>query len=224
MKALTPLTLATALLFAPACDDEAASGGGDAAVVADSAAPGPDTGSSTTTDAGAPADVAAGETAPGAGDAAPTGDAFTTSSGAWVVYEVPDAGTPAMGIMGSAAAYALAGDKTRVVLSVTGLAASTTYGAHVHKLACTEMMAGGHYQNMPPPATVDASASDPMYGNSMNEIWLDFTTDAAGKGMADTTVGFRVRAGEAKAIVVHKMMTAMGGLAGPKLACLPIAF
>jgi Cu-Zn family superoxide dismutase len=58
----------------------------------------------------------------------------------------------------------------------------------------------------------------------MNEIWLDFMTDAAGKGMADRTVDFKVRPGEAKAIVVHAMMTQTGGIAGTKLACLNIAF
>jgi Cu-Zn family superoxide dismutase len=47
----------------------------------------------------------------------------------------------------------------------------------------------------------------------MNEIWLDFTTDAAGKGMADRTVDFKVRPGEAKAIVIHAMMTGSGGVA-----------
>src|SRR5688572_23298812 len=129
MKALTPLTLATALLFAPACDDEDAAPAADAAAMtSDSGSPSADTGGSTP-DAGAAADVAAGETGSSAGDGGATGDAFTSSSGAWTVYEQADAGTnAAMGIMGSAAAYLLDGGKTKVVLTVTGLAASTTYG------------------------------------------------------------------------------------------------
>jgi Cu-Zn family superoxide dismutase len=85
------------------------------------------------------------------------------------------------------------------------------------------MAAGGHYQDKPA-AAADAAATDPMFGNPMNEVWLDFTTDAAGKGMSERTVDFRIRPGEAKAIVVHAMMTGAGGVAGTKLACLPIAF
>src|SRR5688572_26341310 len=102
MKAFTPLTLAIALLFAPACDDEDAAPGADAAVPgADTGAPSGDTGG-LLPDAGATADVAAGETAPSAGDAGATGD--VSSSGAWTVYDVPDAGLLAMGIMGTAEA------------------------------------------------------------------------------------------------------------------------
>jgi Cu-Zn family superoxide dismutase len=180
-----------------------------------------DTGSTT-------ADTAAttGDTASTTGDTASTsnGDADITSSGAWVVYDLGDAGAnSASGIMGSARASRNDTGGTKVTLSVTGLAPNTTYGSHVHKLACAEMMAGGHYQDKPA-AAFDAAATDPAYGNVMNEIWLDFTTDAAGKGMAERTVLFSVRPGEAKAIVVHAMMTADGGVAGSKLACLPIAF
>lgn len=214
MKALTPLTLATALLFAPACDDEDAAPPDGSAMAGDAGAP--------TDGGGSTADVAAGDTAPTTGDGGATGDAFTSSSGAWVVFDVPDAGPLAMGIMGSAEAFALDGGKTKVVLTVSGLMPNTEYGAHVHKLACADMMAGGHYQNMPP--TPDAAATDPMFGNATNEIWLDFKTDLGGKAIKETTVDFRVRTGEAKAIVVHKMTTGPGGLAGPKLACLNIAF
>jgi Cu-Zn family superoxide dismutase len=85
------------------------------------------------------------------------------------------------------------------------------------------MLAGGHYQDKPA-AAADAAATDPAFGNPMNEVWLDFTTDAAGKGMAERTVDFRIRPGEAKAIAVHAMMTGAGGVAGAKLACLNIAF
>jgi Cu-Zn family superoxide dismutase len=230
MKAFTPLTLATALLFAPACGsdgtsspDGGATTGDTAAPAADTAAPAADTAVPTGDTGGSTADVAAGETAASTGDGGATGDAFTTSSGAWVVFDLGDAGAnPAKDIMGSAAAYLLDGGKTKVTLTVTGLTASKAYGSHVHKLTCAEMMAGGHYQNTP--GTGDGGPTDPMFGNATNEIWLDFTTDAAGKGMAERTVDFRVRPGEAKSIVVHAMMTKEGGLAGTKLACLPIAF
>jgi superoxide dismutase, Cu-Zn family len=125
--------------------------------------------------------------------------------------------------MGSAAAFELPGDKTRVTLTVSGLAPNTTYGAHLHKLACADMMAGGHYQHAPA-ARSDASATDPLFANPANEVWLDFTTDDTGKGMSERTVNFMVRPGEAKAIVVHAMITGAGGVAGLKLACLPMAF
>jgi superoxide dismutase, Cu-Zn family len=223
MKAVKHLTLAIALLFAPACDDED-SPASDAAVSGDSGTTTGD-GGGATADGGAPAaDVPAGETGASTGDGGASADAFTSSSGAWVIYDQPDGGAnAAMGIQGSAAAYALDGNKTRVVLAVSGLTPSTAYGSHVHKLACSDMLAGGHYQDKSA-AAADAAATDPMYGNVTNEIWLDFTTDAAGKGMAERTVDFRVRPGEAKAIVVHQMMTGVGGVAGPKLACLNIAF
>jgi Cu-Zn family superoxide dismutase len=218
MKAMTRSLLCAALLFSSACDDENTTT--DAG-----ATPTTDAGQSSdggTTDAASAADAPAGD-GPAASDAG-AADAFTMSSGAWVVFDLGDAGAnPASNIMGSAAAYEVPGGKTRVVLSVTGLAANTTYGSHVHKLACAEMMAGGHYQDKPA-AAADASVNDPAFGNVMNEIWLDFTTDAAGKGMSERTVDFKVRPGEAKSIVVHRMMTADGGVAGPKLACLNIAF
>jgi hypothetical protein len=51
-----------------------------------------------------------------------------------------------------------------VVLQVSGLAPSKAYGSHVHKLACADMMAGGHYQDKPA-AAADAAATDPMFGN-----------------------------------------------------------
>jgi len=227
MKALTRSLLTITLLLAPACDDDNPTTP-DAGATADTGAPPADGGTTadgggTTSDGGGSTDVPAGDTAPSTGDAGPI-DAFTMSTGAWTVFDLGDAGAnAAKDIMGTAAAFELPGGKTRVVLSVTGLAPSTAYGSHVHKLSCAEMMAGGHYQDKPA-AAADASANDPAFGNATNEIWLDFMTDAAGKGMADRTVDFKVRPGEAKAIVVHAMMTKEGGVAGAKLACLNIAF
>jgi len=214
------------LLLASGCDDDEGrttptpDGGGaaDAAVSTD-ARPG---------DGAAPEAAVAGDG--GGSDAA--GTQIAMSSGPFVEYPNPAGdGTPnpAMGIMGSATAFDLGGGKTKVVLTVSGLPAMRTFGAHVHKLACDMDKAGGHYQHIgfPPDG---GSATDPMYANSTNEVWLDFTTDMMGKATKETTVSFRPRAGEAKAIVVHAMMTAIGadggggGVAGPKLACIPIAF
>jgi len=224
MKALTPLTLAAALLFAPACgSDSTTTTSPDGSVTTDTAAPAGDTGGSTPDVAAGDTAAPTGDTAASPGDGGAAADAFTMSSGAWTVYDLGDAGAnPAKDIMGSAAAYALEGGKTRVTLSVTGLVPSTDYGSHVHKLSCAEMMAGGHYQNTP--GTGDGGPTDPAFGNMANEIWLDFKTDPGGKAAVEAVVDFRVRPGEAKAIVVHKNKSAAGGIAGPKLACLPIAF
>jgi Cu-Zn family superoxide dismutase len=82
------------------------------------------------------------------------------------------------------------------------------------------MKAGGHYQNMPFP--MGGMANDPAYANASNEAWLDFTTDAAGKGAQHVVVDWIPRTGEARAIIFHHMATGTGGVAGAKLACLPL--
>jgi len=154
-----------------------------------------------------------------AGDAA-----LATSMGSWNVYTNPygDGGAnPASGVMGSAVATRTATGMS-LTLTVSGLAASRGYGTHVHKLTCTEMMAGGHYQHNPAP-TPDAS-TDPAYGNPSNEVWLDFTTNASGAATTTSTVSFVPRMGEAKAVVIHDRLTGDGGVAGAKLACINISF
>lgn len=144
-----------------------------------------------------------------------------------VVYAdpyAPDrAGTPNP-IPAAAAASATAFDvdgKLHLMLVASGLPASRRFGAHLHKLPCDDASkAGGHYQHTPAPA--GAIPNDPTYANSANEAWLDFTTDATGKGEADVTLPWLPRHGEARAIIIHDMATGSGGVAGPKLACLPL--
>jgi hypothetical protein len=164
-------------------------------------------------------------------EAASGGKVIGMSSGAWVVYD-----NPYMGVMGldgmpnpissaSVAGSAMAwdmGGKMRLQLSVTGMPAGRAFGAHLHKLACAEMKAGGHYQNNMWP--MGSNANDPTYANRDNEAWLDFTTDTAGKRTVEATVSWVPRAGEAKSIIVHHMGTMPGGVAGAKLACLPVVF
>jgi len=125
-------------------------------------------------------------------------------------------------MMGTAEGFAVAGGKMRLVLSVTGLPANRAFGSHLHKLKCDDNKAGGHYQNVPFPD--GGSASDPAFANPANEAWLDFTTDAAGAGHAETTVDWVPRAGQANAVIIHDMKTADGGVAGAKLACTNIPF
>ena len=90
------------------------------------------------------------------------------------------------------------------------------YGGRVHY----ELKAGGHYQHTPFPE--GGMASDPMYANKDNEAWLDFRTDDDGHSERSITVDWVPRDGEAKAIIFHHMVTQDGGVAGPKLACLPL--
>lgn len=163
----------------------------------------------------------------GSSDGGSDSDAGVLASGmgTWTVYDNPymDGGAnPAMGIMGSALAVKAGDGGMTVTLNVTGLLAARGYGSHVHKLECPPpSSAGGHFQHDPAP---DGGANDPMFANPMNEVWLDFTTDDAGAGKGSATVDFVPPAGGAKAIVVHDKLTGDGGLAGPKLACLPFVF
>ena len=129
------------------------------------------------------------------------------------------------------AVYDAAGD-TIVTLHVWGLAPNHEYGAHAHKLACGATdpnAAGGHFQNVAPPA--GTSPSLPEFANPTNEIWLDLTTDEDGNGVAQTKVPWQFsptrRAGS---VMIHSEHTHTGGLdgvagaAGARLACLTVGF
>jgi hypothetical protein len=161
---------------------------------------------------------------------APMYKMIAQSAGPMTIYPDPYAGTAMAGtanpipatVSGTAMAWDVGG-KMKLDLILTGLPAGRAFGAHLHKLSCTDAMkAGGHYQNMMWPP--DSGPNDPVYANKDNEAWLDFMADATGKGQATTTVDWLPRAGGAQAIIVHHMTTAPGGVAGAKLACLPIAF
>jgi hypothetical protein len=152
----------------------------------------------------------------------------SSDDAALMVYDdpyAPDmAGTPNP-VSKSASAFAEAFDvdgKLRIELTVEGFPAGRAFGSHLHKLPCDDpMKAGGHYQHMPLPA--GGTAMDPAYANATNEAWLDFTTDAMGHAESVVTMSWIPRPGEAKAIIIHNMVTGAGGVAGPKLACLPMS-
>jgi superoxide dismutase, Cu-Zn family len=189
----------------------------------DTGAPVGDSGSGN--DAGTSADSGtsdSGASDAGAGDAS---NVLATGMGTWTLYDNPygDGGAnPAMGIQGSAMAVKAGDGGMTVSLSVSGLVADRGFGSHVHKLECPPpTSAGGHFQHTPNP---DGGVNDPEFANPMNEVWLDFTTNDAGVGMGSATVNFVPPPGGAKAIIVHDKLTGDGGLAGPKLACLPFAF
>lgn len=91
---------------------------------------------------------------------------------------------------------------TTFSVSVTGLAPSTTYMAHVHNRACLNGDAGGHYK-------VDATVAAAV---QQNEIWLSIVTDATGAGVARVTTPHVARP-DATSIVIHDPSDAA------KLAC-----
>jgi Cu-Zn family superoxide dismutase len=115
-------------------------------------------------------------------------------------------------------------NQTVVLVGVRGLPPSKEYGAHVHTKPCgaNPTNAGPHYQNVPDP---HQPSTDPAYTNKNNEIWLDFTTDAQGNGLAMATVDWRFTDGQhARSVVIHEHHTHTGGAAGARLACMTAAF
>jgi len=117
---------------------------------------------------------------------------------------------------------------TSVTLAVTGLQPNRRYGAHAHTKPCGSdgKDAGPHFQFTPDPVTPSV---DPAYANHVNEIWLDFTTDAAGSGQATSTVPWTFPADRrAASVVIHAMPTATepgkAGSAGNRAACISVGF
>ena len=125
------------------------------------------------------------------------------------------------------AGSSVARGRTTVELKVSGLLPNTKYGSHVHTKPCGAKPAdsGPHYQNSKDPVTPSV---DPEYANAENEIWLDFTTDAAGAATATATVKWEFRKGEANAVIVHATHSSTehgkAGTAGDRLACLTAQF
>jgi superoxide dismutase, Cu-Zn family len=117
---------------------------------------------------------------------------------------------------------------TSVTLAVAGLQPHRRYGAHAHTKPCGSdgKDAGPHFQFTPDPVTPSV---DPAYANNVNEIWLDFTTDAAGSGGATSTVPWAFPADRrAASVIIHAMPTATepgeAGGAGNRAACLTVGF
>ncbi|GIE16141.1 hypothetical protein Afe05nite_79810 [Paractinoplanes ferrugineus] len=115
---------------------------------------------------------------------------------------------------------------TDVAVTLTGLTAGRMYGAHLHVGACAAdpEAAGPHYQNHRDPVTPSVN---PVYANPGNEVWLDFTTDAAGSATATVSHGWDFRAdAPPHALVLHAehTHTAPGeaGKAGARVACLTV--
>jgi Cu-Zn family superoxide dismutase len=101
--------------------------------------------------------------------------------------------------------------ETVVRARVGGLTPGHAFGAHVHTAPCDAdpAAAGPHYQHRAAPGAEPA-----------NELWLDFTTDAAGEGNAETRHDWGLRRGGAQSVVLH----AVQGGAGTRVACFTVPF
>lgn len=129
------------------------------------------------------------------------------------------------------AVYTPAGD-SRITLRVEGLLPNREYGAHAHVAPCSPtdpLASGGHYQLVQNPDP--ANPTDPTYANPQNEVWLDLTTDAHGRGVARATLPWQFHPDRRPAsVVLHQTHTHHGppsggaGTAGPRLACLTVPF
>ncbi|TNM50194.1 superoxide dismutase family protein [Nocardioides albidus] len=105
---------------------------------------------------------------------------------------------------------------TDVRLIVDGMPAGRRFGAHVHLRPCGPLGsdAGGHYQH--------GDAGLPL---AEREIWLDFTPDADGHGVARARVPWLIAAGTAGSVVVHAAPTdPVTGAAGARLFCTTVPF
>lgn len=110
--------------------------------------------------------------------------------------------------------------RLKLALRVEGFPAGRDFGAHLHKLACGDNKAGGHYQHTVAPTMEEVNSA--AYANTANEAWLDFSTAADGSAAVSTLQSWLPRPGEAMSIVIHAMKTDANGRAGDKLACLPM--
>lgn len=129
---------------------------------------------------------------------------------------VVDATNPADGATGRVHVTVgiASGASTVATLHVDGLPANRTFGAHLHRDPCAAAGPGGpHYQH---PGGTPSSTATPE-----NELWLDFTTNAAGQGRATTAVPFAEIVG-ARSIVVHQFPSNAVGVAGQRMGCLPL--
>src|SRR3954463_15538886 len=100
-----------------------------------------------------------------------------------------------------------------VTLHVRGLLPGKTYDAHAHVNACgaAGADAGGHFQH-----DLSAGATD------ANEIWLGFTTNAAGNGLAQTVVDWQFTPDRrAHSVIIHDPA---GMPANKRIGCLTVEF
>jgi Cu/Zn superoxide dismutase len=107
-------------------------------------------------------------------------------------------------------------DQTQITLDATGIDAppGSRFGAHVHMATCGNSAAasGGHYQN--------PDGSQPL---ERQEVWLDFSVNANGRGHAVATRNWQISQLSDRSVVVHALRTDSDtGAAGTRLACTDI--
>jgi Cu-Zn family superoxide dismutase len=143
---------------------------------------------------------------------------------------------------------------SRVWFTVAGLLPNRTYGVHLHTNPCgaTGADAGPHYEHRHPPvppsapspraaepaspsvsapgaasasAQVPPPPANPSYANPQNEVWLDVTTRADGRGSSVATHPWTF-APPPRSLVIHAAPTKTGpadpGDAGARAACLTL--
>ena len=111
--------------------------------------------------------------------------------------------------------------ETEVSLKIQGLgrgSAGLQLGAHVHVGPCVAgngIAAGPHFNiNI---------AGTPI--SEETEVWLDFVIGRNGTARAEAEVPFVIPRGGAGSVVIHINPTAPGtGVAGARIACLPVQF
>jgi hypothetical protein len=135
-------------------------------------------------------------------------------SGAWTVFPLTTGPNPAAKIDGSVRGFISPEIKrTMLMLSVSGLPANKTFGAHLHAASCADNKGGGHYQHAGTAINAD------------NEVWLDLKTDASGRARVIERKAYAVAPEKAKSVVVHANPTDPAtGKAGDKLACVDVSF
>ncbi|MEW2319426.1 superoxide dismutase family protein [Streptomyces bauhiniae] len=101
------------------------------------------------------------------------------------------------------------GGATRIDLRITGARPHHSFGAAVHQHPCGTLPAdaGSRYQNQP------GAADD-------NEVRLDFTTDAQGRGAASDQHTWGLRRGEAASVVIQDRP----GDGTTRVACFTVPF
>ncbi|GAA2643032.1 hypothetical protein GCM10010399_91310 [Dactylosporangium fulvum] len=121
--------------------------------------------------------------------------------------------------------------RTMESLVVTGFDPKRRYGAHLHAEPCGKdpSAAGPHFQHHPDPKASRSPSTDPSYANPHNEAWLDFTTDASGRGEATAEQDWELTPDHRpNSLVIHADPTSTSpgsaGTAGSRVACLTITY
>ena len=121
-------------------------------------------------------------------------------------------------------------ERTTVSLAVDGLVGNRSYAVHIHARQCglSGADAGPHYQHTIDPAAGPQNPSvDPAFANPQNEVWLDVSTDDAGRGNSQAQVPFGFTERPPGSVVIHeaaRTATEPGkaGSAGNRVACITI--